>query len=73
MPPGGELDGARLDAADVASGQIEDPHELTHSAPTTIDDHDVEVLQGNGPRGLVATLYFDKQTGLLVRSVHRRS
>ena len=26
-------------------------------------------MQGNGTRGLVATLYFDKQTGLLVRMV----
>ena len=37
--------------------------------PTTIDDRDVDVVQGNGPRRLFATLYFDKQTGLLVRMV----
>ena len=35
----------------------------------TIDDRDVDVVQGNGPRRLFATLYFDKQTGLLVRMV----
>jgi photosynthetic reaction center cytochrome c subunit len=29
----------------------------------------VNVLQGAGPRGLVATLYFEKDTGLLVRLV----
>ena len=27
------------------------------------------MLQGNGPGGLIATLYFDKQSGLLVREV----
>jgi photosynthetic reaction center cytochrome c subunit len=67
---GGELDGARLDAQMSFPGQIKKVlTNLRASAPTTIDDHDVQVLQGNGPRGLVATLYFDKQTGLLVRSV----
>ena len=29
----------------------------------------MDVVQGNGSRGLVATLYFDKQSGLLVRMV----
>jgi hypothetical protein len=27
------------------------------------------VVQGTGPRGLLATLYFDKQTGLLRRLI----
>lgn len=29
----------------------------------------VDVVQGTGPRGIVCTLYFDKETGLLVRMV----
>jgi hypothetical protein len=29
----------------------------------------VDVVQGTGPRGLLVTLYFDKQTGLLVREL----
>jgi hypothetical protein len=29
----------------------------------------VDVVQGNGPRGLLVTLYFDKQTGLLLREL----
>lgn len=29
----------------------------------------VNVVQGTGPRGLLVTLYFDKQTGLLVREL----
>jgi hypothetical protein len=29
----------------------------------------VEVVQGRGPRNLLVTLYFDKQSGLLVREI----
>lgn len=32
-------------------------------------DHIVDVVQGTGPRGLLVTLYFDKQTGLLLREL----
>jgi hypothetical protein len=31
--------------------------------------HTVEVVQGNGPRGLLVTLYFDSKTGLLLREL----
>jgi hypothetical protein len=31
--------------------------------------HSVDVVQGTGPRNLLVTLYFDKQTGLLVREL----
>jgi len=31
--------------------------------------HSVEVVQGTGPRGLLVTLFFDRQTGLLVREL----
>ncbi len=31
--------------------------------------HRVEVVQGNGPRGILVTLYFDRQTGLLLREL----
>jgi photosynthetic reaction center cytochrome c subunit len=42
--------------------------------PTTIADKDVTVVQGNGPNGTLATLYFDDASGLLVRMVrHGRS
>jgi len=39
------------------------------SYPGTIDGHDVNVVQGSGPLGFIATFYFDKQTGLLTRMV----
>jgi photosynthetic reaction center cytochrome c subunit len=67
---GGELDGARLDAQLAFPAQIKQV--LTRwrtGASTTIDDHDVEVVQGSGPNGFFATLYFDRQSGLLVRLV----
>jgi hypothetical protein len=32
-------------------------------------DRPVQVVQGTGPRGLLATMYFDKQSGLLLRLV----
>jgi len=31
--------------------------------------HVVDVVQGTGPRGLLVTLFFDKQTGLLLREL----
>jgi len=31
--------------------------------------HDVDVVQGTGPRGLLVTLYFDRKTGLLLREL----
>jgi photosynthetic reaction center cytochrome c subunit len=31
--------------------------------------HVVDVVQGNGPRGLLVTLYFDKESGLLLREL----
>jgi photosynthetic reaction center cytochrome c subunit len=32
-------------------------------------EHSVDVVQGTGPRGTLVTLYFDKQTGLLLREL----
>jgi photosynthetic reaction center cytochrome c subunit len=65
---GSELDGAKLDAQMAFPGQIKQI--LTNwrvAEATSIDDHIVQVVQGDGPRGSFATLYFDKDSGLLVR------
>jgi len=67
---GGELDGAKLDAQIAFPAQLKTL--LTRwrvGAPATIEDRDVDVVQGAGPRGLIATFYFDRQSGLLVRMV----
>jgi photosynthetic reaction center cytochrome c subunit len=67
---GGELEGARLDATLSFPGQIKSVlGKWRVSASTTVNDRPVQVVQGDGARGLVATLYFDKETGLLIRLV----
>jgi photosynthetic reaction center cytochrome c subunit len=67
---GSELDGARLDAQLSFPAQIKKVlTQLRVGPPDDIDGREVDVVQGNGSRGLVATLYFDKQSGLLVRMV----
>ncbi len=67
---GSELDGARLDAQMAFPSQVKRVlSNLRTLQPTTINDRDVDVVQGNGPARLFATLYFDKQTGLLTRMV----
>ena len=67
---GSELDGARIDAQLSFPAQIKKVlTQLRVGHPDYLDGREVDVVQGNGTRGLVATLYFDKQTGLLVRMV----
>jgi photosynthetic reaction center cytochrome c subunit len=72
---GSERDGARLDAMLSFPSQIKTAlTNLRVGPPSTINDKDVTVLQGNGPNGTLATLYFDDASGLLVRMVrHGRS
>src|SRR5437667_7465387 len=67
---GSELDGARLDAQLSFPAQLKQAlTNLRTLDPATVDDREVDVVQGNGPRRLFATLYFDRQTGLLLRMV----
>ncbi len=63
---GGELDGARLDA------QLSFPAQIASRSPRCASareprsgDTAVYLVQGNGPRGSVASLYFDRESGLL--------
>jgi photosynthetic reaction center cytochrome c subunit len=67
---GGELDGARLDAELSFPAQIKQAFGGWRAgAETTINDRPVQVLQGTSPGGTLATLYFDRESGLLVRLV----
>jgi photosynthetic reaction center cytochrome c subunit len=81
---GGDLDGARFDAQLSFPGQIKQIlTNLKAGSPTTITDlpnrdaapdasprsHSVNVVQGTGPRDLLVTLYFDRETGLLLREL----
>jgi hypothetical protein len=67
---GADLDGLRLDA------ELAFPSRLTQTLgnwragqPIAIDDREVNVVQGTGAGGILATLYFDAETGLLRRQV----
>ncbi len=67
---GTALEGAKLEAALSFPSHIKEL--LTKwrvGFPTTIGDRDVQVAQGTGPGGLLATLYFDSESGLLVRLI----
>ena len=67
---GGERDGARLDA------QLSFPWDIKKymtnlrvGPPVQIDGKDYDVVQGDGVKGVVGTLYFEAKTGLLERVV----
>jgi photosynthetic reaction center cytochrome c subunit len=67
---GEELDGARLEAQIAFPAQFKQAlSNWKTGLRRTIDNKDYVVLQGSGPRGLIATFYFDPQTGLLRRMV----
>jgi len=67
---GQELAGAKIDA------MLAFPAQVKNIAPrwrvgtsTTVDDKDVDIVQGNAAAGIIVTLFFDQKTGLLIRSV----
>ena len=67
---GSALEGAKLDAALSFPGHIKERFTRWRVGfPSTIDDKDVDVIQGTGANGLLATMYFDSQSGLLVRLI----
>ena len=65
-----EVDGLKLEA-DLAlpAGIKKALSNWRVGLATVIDDRDVQVVQGSTARGGTATLYFDAETGLLVRHV----
>jgi photosynthetic reaction center cytochrome c subunit len=67
---GSELDGVRLDAEMMFPARIKDA--LTGwrvGSPGEIDGKPVQVVQGSRPGGVLATFYFDSESGLLTRLV----
>jgi Photosynthetic reaction centre cytochrome C subunit len=67
---GTDLEGARLDAQMSFPGQIKQVlGNWRVGSPDSLGDKEVRVVQGTGPKGLLATLYFDMQSGLLLRVV----
>ena len=67
---GSALEGAKLDAALSFPGHIKELFTRWRVGfSTTINDRDVQVVQGTGAGGLLATFYFDSDSGLLVRLI----
>jgi hypothetical protein len=67
---GADLDGLRLDAELAFPSRIRQVAGQWRSGPATvIDDREVQPVQGTGSGGALVTLYFDGESGLLVRQV----
>ena len=68
---GDTLDGVRLDAQLAFPGQIKEilTDWRTGFPPLEIDGRRVDVIDGMTPDGFRVKLYFDNETGFLVRSV----
>ena len=67
---GGELDAARLDAQLFFPARIKQylSNWRIGFPLTTVDDHEVEVVQATAPGGTRVKLFFDTKTGLLIRT-----
>jgi len=68
---GGDLEGAKMDAGLSFPGQIKQLLKdwRTGFPSTTIDDKDVDVVQGSSPDNTPVKFYFEKKSGLLLRQV----
>ncbi|MEQ1575513.1 MAG: photosynthetic reaction center cytochrome c subunit family protein [Vicinamibacterales bacterium] len=67
---GAELDGARLDAILALPGQLKTALTAWRGAiPTALGDADVQVIQGTTASGFPVKLYFDDESGLLLRQI----
>jgi photosynthetic reaction center cytochrome c subunit len=66
----GALEAAKLDAQLAFPQRIKQFFNTVRvSYPTTIDGREVNVVQGTGAARMIATFYFDKQSGLLTRVI----
>ena len=69
---GNDLNGAKLDAVLAFPDQIKTAlSNWRVGADDFVQGHDVYVVQGSGPGGLLGTFFFDKKSHLLVRYVRR--
>jgi outer membrane lipoprotein-sorting protein len=67
---GSGLEGVKLDAEFGFPGRIKQIlSQWRVGFPVTINDREAQVLQGTAPGGSLATLYFDSDSGLLLRLV----
>ena len=69
---GNDLAGARLDSLLAFPGQIKTTLSNWRVGPEdSIPDRTVYIVQGSDRGGLLGTLYFDKETHLLLRYVRQ--
>ncbi len=69
---GNDLAGAKLDSVMAFPGQIKSAlSNWRVGVEDTVQGHDVYVVQGSAPGGLLGTFYFDKQTHYLLRYVRQ--
>jgi outer membrane lipoprotein-sorting protein len=66
---GGELDGAKMEATAMFPLGLKATYPTWKVGDTTIDDKPVIIVQGSAPGRTSLKLFFDKQSGLLVRLV----
>lgn len=67
---GGDLQGAKLDATlSFPAGIKQAFSQWRVGFPATINDRDVQVVQGSNPSETPVKFYFDQQSGLLLRVV----
>jgi photosynthetic reaction center cytochrome c subunit len=68
---GGDLQGAKIDAMLSFQAQIKQTltNWQTGFPSASIDDKEVDIVQGNSPDNTPVKLYFDKKTSLLLRQV----
>ena len=71
VPAGQDLDGIKLEADLSFPGRIKQAlgRWRVGFPETSIDDHDVQVVQGSTASGSRVKLFFDKKSGLLLRLV----
>jgi hypothetical protein len=66
---GGNLTGARFEAIMSFPAGIQKAYAQWQAMPIAIDGRNVQVLQGTNPGELPVNLYFDEESGLLVRTL----
>jgi photosynthetic reaction center cytochrome c subunit len=71
MAPGAESDGARVDAQLFFPGELRQALSQWRAGfpQTNVGDKDVDVIEGSAPGRTRMKLFFDQQTGLLVRQL----
>jgi hypothetical protein len=66
---GSNVASARIDALASFPAGIQQAFAAWQAMPTTLDNQNVQLLQGTNPGELPVNFYFDEETGLLIRTL----